>query len=257
MKEANEALRRYKEEARPISDQEKERLIMEYSPLIKHIAQKIATRLPSNIELDDLISAGVIGLMDAIDKFDHTRDNQFKTYAEFRIRGAILDELRSQDWVPRSVREKAKSIERSIIKLETELGRIPLEEEIAKELSLSVDNYQELLNEVRSVSLFSIDELISISGNDRKSLLSLVESYKITNPLKQLGLKDLKDKLVKAIKDLPEKHRLVLSLYYYEDMNLKEIGRVLEVTESRVSQLHTEAIIRLKGKLKGFQADDL
>jgi RNA polymerase sigma factor for flagellar operon FliA len=255
MKELNEVIRRYKEESKALSDQDREFLIMEYSPLIKHIAQKIALRLPSNIELDDLISAGVIGLMDAIEKFDHTRDNQFKTYAEFRIRGAILDELRSQDWVPRSVREKAKVIERTISRLESETGVMPTEEDVARELNVSVDEYWEMLNEVRSVSLLSIDELVSISGGERKSLLGLVDGYKVANPLKQLSLKDLQERLVTSIKDLPEKHRLVLSLYYYEDLNLKEIGKVLEVTESRVSQLHTEAILRLRSKLKGYYED--
>jgi len=255
MRELNEAIRRYKEESSTISGQQRELLVMEYAPLIKHIAQKIAMRLPSNIELDDLISAGVIGLMDAIEKYDHTRDNQFKTYAEFRIRGAILDELRSQDWVPRSVREKAKSIERTIMRLESLTGKTPSEEEIAKEMNLELEEYRTLLGEVRSVSLLSIDELVSMAGGDRKSLLSMVEGHKVSNPLKQLSMKDVKASLVAAIKDLPEKHRMVLALYYYEDMNLKEIGKVLEVTESRVSQLHTEAVLRLRTKLKGFTAD--
>src|SRR5580698_8751987 len=144
---ANALLKKYKEEPNKLTPQQKDKLIMEYAPLIRFIAQKIAVRLPSNIELDDLISSGVIGLMDAIDKYDPTRDNKFKTYAEFRIRGAILDELRAQDWVPRSVREKAKQLEKAHVRLEQKLGRMPTEDEITRELQISKDEYFELLNQ--------------------------------------------------------------------------------------------------------------
>ena len=228
----------------------KEKLILEYAPLIKFIAQKIAVRLPSNIEFDDLVSSGVIGLMDAIDKYDPSRDNKFKTYAEFRIRGAILDELRAQDWVPRSVREKAKQLERAHVRLEQRLGRVPTEEEITKELQMTRDEYFDLLNQVKSVSILSLDEAGSFNSSDRKSILSLLESCKIPSPLAQLNLKTVKDIVTRAIESLPEKQRLVLSLYYYEDLNLKEIGDVLDVTESRVSQLHTQALLWLRRKLK-------
>lgn len=228
---------------------------MEYAPLIRFIAQKIAVRLPSNIEFDDLVSSGVIGLMDAIDKYDPSRDNKFKTYAEFRIRGAILDELRAQDWVPRSVREKAKQLEKAHVRLEQQLGRAPTEDELTKELNISKDEYYELLNQVKSVSILSLDEAGSFNSSDRKSILSLLESCKIPSPIAQLNLKAVKEIVTKAIESLPEKQRLVLSLYYYEDLNLKEIGEVLEVTESRVSQLHTQAILWLKRKLKTYFED--
>src|SRR5882757_2973319 len=152
----NALWRKYKEEPNKLTPQQKDKLIMEYAPLIKFIAQKIAVRLPSNIELDDLISSGVIGLMDAIEKYDPSRDNKFKTYAEFRIRGAILDELRAQDWVPRSVRDKAKQLERAHVRLEQKLGRVPNEDEITSELSISKDEYYELLNQVKSVSILSL-----------------------------------------------------------------------------------------------------
>src|SRR3954469_5888185 len=151
-------LRKYKEEPNKLTPQQKDKLIMEYAPLIKFIAQKIAVRLPSNIELDDLISSGVIGLMDAIDKYDPTRDNKFKTYAEFRIRGSILDELRAQDWVPRSVRDKAKLLDKTLVELESGLGRSPTDEEVAGKLGLSMDEFYDLVNEVRPVSVLSIDE---------------------------------------------------------------------------------------------------
>lgn len=252
------SIKKYKDEAQKISQTEKDKLIVEYAPLIKFVAQKIAARLPSNIELDDLISSGVIGLMDAIDKYDPTRDNKFKTYAEFRIRGAILDELRAQDWVPRSVRDKSKMLDRTIVDLEVELGRTPKDEEIAEKLQISVGELHELVNEVRPVSVVSIDEAPSFSSVDKKSILNILDGCKFNNPQSHLDVKFLKDVITSAIEDLPERQRLVLSLYYYEDLNLKEIGRVLRVTESRVSQLHAQAIVRLRAKLNhAFQSRDL
>src|ERR1700733_2574518 len=162
-------LRKYKEEPNKLTPEQKDKLILEYSPLIKFIAQKIAVRLPSNIELDDLISSGVIGLMDAIEKYDPSRDNKFKTYAEFRIRGAILDELRAQDWVPRSVRDKAKMLDRALIELEAQLGRNASEEEIATKLGIQIDDYHDLVNQVRPVSVLSIDDAATFSNIDKKS----------------------------------------------------------------------------------------
>ena len=229
----------------------REKLIVEYAGLIKFIASKIAARLPSNIELDDLISSGVIGLMDAIDKYDHTRDNKFKTYAEFRIRGAILDELRSQDWVPRSVREKAKILERAYSKIEQEKGRQANDDEVCIELGMTTEQYHEMLNEVRSVSLLSYDDLSNLSNADKRSLHGAGENNsKVPTPFSEVNVAHLKKLVAEAIEDLPEKQRLVLSLYYYEDLNLKEIGRVLDVTESRVSQLHSQAILKLKARLR-------
>lgn len=228
----------------------RESLIIEYASLIKYIAQRIAARLPANIELDDLISSGVIGLMDAIDKFDETRDNKFKTYAEFRIRGAILDELRAQDWVPRSVREKAKQLERIYHRIEQEKGRHATDEEVCSALNVSKEEYHDLLNQVRSVSILSFDDLANMSKADKASLQQQSEeSSRTTNPYSEVNIAAIKRVIADAIRDLPEKQRLVLSLYYYEDLNLKEIGRVLDVTESRVSQLHTQAILRLKSRL--------
>lgn len=245
-------LKKYKEEPSKLTAQQKDKLIMEYAPLIKFIAQKIAVRLPANIELDDLISSGVIGLMDAIEKYDPTRDNKFKTYAEFRIRGSILDELRAQDWVPRSVRDKSKMLDRALIELEAQLGRNATDEEIADRLGVSMDEFHDLLNQVKPVSLLSIDDSATFSNVDKKSILNLLESCKLSNPFNQLNIKSVKDIVATAIEDLPERQRLVLSLYYYEDLNLKEIGRVLRVTESRVSQLHAQAIARLRAKLTQY-----
>ncbi len=246
----NSLLKKYKEDPAKLTSRQKDQLIMEYAPLIKFIAQKIAMRLPSNIELDDLISSGVIGLMDAMDKYDPTRDNKFKTYAEFRIRGSILDELRAQDWVPRSIRDKAKLLDRTIIKLETEFGRTPTDEEVAAKLGLTMDGFYTLVSEVRPVSVLSIDEQTTFSSVDKKSLLDLLDSCNLNNPLSQLNLKSVKKIVTSSIEELPERQRLVLSLYYYEDLNLKEIGQILRVTESRVSQLHAQAIARLRAKLQ-------
>lgn len=255
---SNSLLRKYKEEPTKLTPQQKDKLIMEYAPLIKFIAQKIAIRLPSNIELDDLISSGVIGLMDAIDKYDPTRDNKFKTYAEFRIRGAILDELRAQDWVPRSVRDKAKLLDRTMMELEATMGRVASDEEVAARLNMTMDEFYDLVNQVRPVSVLSIDDQATFSNVDKKSILNLLESCKLNNPFNQLNLKSVKGIVAKAIEELPERQRLVLSLYYYEDLNLKEIGKVLRVTESRVSQLHAQAVSRLRTKLtQHFQDQEL
>jgi len=243
-------LRKYKEEPKKMTSKNKDDLIREYAPLIKFIAQKIAIRLPANIELDDLMSAGVIGLIDAIEKYDPTRDNKFKTYAEFRIRGAILDELRAQDWVPRSIRDKAKALDKMVIHLESTLGRNPTDEEIAEGLKITIEEFYDLVNQVRPVSLLSIDEQQTFNNVDKKSILNLLETSKLMNPFNQLNIKTIKDIVAQSIEELPDRQRLVLSLYYYEDLNLKEIGQVLRVTESRVSQLHAQAVQKLRAKLQ-------
>ncbi len=252
MSNNNSLLRKYKEEPNKLTPQQKDKLVMEYAPLIKFIAQRIAVRLPPHIEIDDLISAGVIGLMDAIDKYDPTRDIKFKTYAEFRIRGSILDELRAQDWVPRSIRDKSKMLDRTIVEMEAEMGRSATDEEVAERLGMTMEEFYDLVNQVRPVSLLSIDDSTTFSNVDKKSILNLLEGCKFNNPYNQLNLKLVKEVVTGAIEDLPERQRLVLSLYYYEDLSLKEIGMILRVTESRVSQLHAQAIARLRAKLTQF-----
>lgn len=249
---ASALLKKYKEDPQQLTSTQKDKLIMEYAPLIKFIAHKISVRLPANIELDDLIASGAIGLMDAIEKYDPSRDNTFKTYAEFRIRGAILDELRVQDWVPRSVRDKAKLLERTFSQLEADLGRSATDEEVANKLGLNMDEFHNLVYQVCPVSLLSIDNQATFSNTDKKSMLSFLEDFKINNPFNQLQTKTLKKVITQSINSLSEKHKIILSLYYYEDLNLKEIGRVLRVTESRVSQLHAQAILRLKAKLSAY-----
>ena len=231
------------------NDPMRNQVIMDYAPLIKYIAQKIAARLPSNIDIDDLFSAGVIGLMDAIDKYDPSRDNKFKTYAEFRIRGAILDELRNQDWVPRSVRENNKREERARVELEHRLSRPATDKEVAEHLQISLEEYHERSGRTR-VSMLSLEELGGAQAGDKKSLLECLENPNSKNPFTQLKAKGVRELIMKTVEELPEKQKLVLSLYYYEDLNLKEIGRILDVTESRVSQLHTQAVQKMRSKLK-------
>ena len=248
-------VKRYKQDTKGVDGKLRDQLIMDYAPLIRFVAQRIASRLPSNVDIDDLISAGVIGLMDAIEKYDPSRDNKFKTYAEFRIRGAILDELRSQDWVPRSVRDKAKKIEKTYAELEQKFGRAVSDEELSKALGIDLEEYHEMVAKVKAVTLLSIDELSGPNQHDRKSLLECLENTNSKNPFTQLKSKGVRDLLIKNIEDLPEKQKLVLSLYYYEDLNLKEIGKILEVTESRVSQLHTQAVEKLRLKLKSTLID--
>ena len=228
--------------------EERQKLVEEYLPLIGFIAKKISVRLPANIDVEDLISSGVIGLMDAIDKYDPGRDNKFKTYAEFRIRGAILDELRAQDWVPRSVRDKSKMLERAGTTLESELGRPPTDAEISDHLGLTMSEFHKLVNKVRPANVVSIEEASTFSNVDKKSFLNLLKGD--SNPFSQLDTKSAKQLIKKLISELPERQRMVLSLYYYEGFNLKRIGNILEVTESRVSQLHAQAINRLKVKLQ-------
>ena len=234
--------------ARHFSLEERQKLIEEYTVLIRFIAKKISVRLPANIDLEDLVSSGVIGLMDAIKKYDPRRDNKFKTYAEFRIRGSILDELRAQDWVPRSIRDKSKMLERATSNLEAELGRPPTDREISERLGLTISEFYNLVNQVRPVNVVSIDEASTFSSVDRKSFLNLLQGD--SDPFAYLNVKSTKTAIKKIIESLPERQRIVLSLYYYEGFNLKKIGAILNVTESRVSQLHAQAIKRLKVKLE-------
>jgi RNA polymerase sigma factor for flagellar operon FliA len=202
-----------KEDFSPVNSS-RDKLILEYAPLIKYISQKIAARLPANIELDDLMSSGVIGLMDAIEKYDASRDNKFKTYAEFRIRGAILDELRAQDWVPRSVREKAKQLERCYARIEQSKGRQATEEEVCEELGISAEEFHDMLNQVKSVALLSYDDVSSFSKADKRALHGLGEGgSRAPTPFNEVNVASVKKIIADAITDLPEKQRLVLSLY--------------------------------------------
>ncbi|HHO74850.1 MAG TPA: FliA/WhiG family RNA polymerase sigma factor [Deltaproteobacteria bacterium] len=227
------------------------RVINEFSPLIKYIASRIAIRLPPHIDLNDLINAGVIGLIDAIEKFDASKQIKFKTYAEFRIRGAILDELRSMDWVPRSVRQKARRVEDAYSRLEYSLGRPASDEEVACEMNVDIDSFHKLLSETASVSLLSLDDLGEDDSDlSRRNLLEYVLQDEKDWPSHKIRFAEIRDMVAKSIQSLPEKERMVISLYYYDELTMKEIGHVLKFTESRVSQIHTKAVLRLRSKMQ-------
>jgi len=226
-------------------------VISEFSPLIKYIASRIAIRLPPHIDLNDLINAGVIGLIDAIEKFDASKQIKFKTYAEFRIRGAILDELRSMDWVPRSVRQKARKVEDTYAKLEYALGRPASDEEVAREMKIDIESFHRLISETASVSLLSLDDLgEDDSDMSKRNLLEYILQDEKDWPSHRLRYAEIREMVAKAIMTLPEKERMVISLYYYDELTMKEIGHVLKFTESRVSQIHTKAILRLRSKMQ-------
>jgi len=241
-----------------ITTENREEVIKQYSPMIKYVANRIAMRLPPHIEVDDLISVGVLGLMDAITKYDSSRGAKFKTYAEFRVRGAILDELRSMDWVPRSIRQKASKVDKVVQGLQAKLRRTPEDEEVAKEMGLSLDQFHETLNETKSIPIFSLEDLgIAKESGDQQSLLDCLAGKADADPQTQVRLVELKEIIAKAIDALPEKERLMVSLYYYEELTMKEIGAVLDITESRVSQIHSKAVYRLRTKLKAIIAEEL
>jgi len=230
----------------------KEQIVLEHTPLIRYIVNRIAVRLPSHIDLDDLHNTGVIGLMDAIEKYDPEKNCKFKTYAEFRIKGAILDQLRSLDWVPRSVRQKGRRLERAYGEVEQRLGRSATEDEVADSLGLQLDKLQELVNQVRGISLVNLEEIRSggQEGDRNGNYADVVEDVNAENPYSTLKLQEMKQIVADTIATLPEKERLVISLYYYEDLNMKEIGNILGITESRVCQIHTKSVLRLRSKLK-------
>jgi len=239
---------------------EADKLIIEYSPLIKYIAHRIAMRLPPHIELDDLISSGVIGLIDAIEKYNPDKDTQFKTYAEIRIRGAILDELRSQDWVPRSVRQKASTLSNAYADLEQKLGRPADDHEVAAAMDISIEEFHELLRQAAGQAILSIEDLGGVSKDgEKRDLMEVIAGTKETDPETLARLEEIRSIIAQAIDMLPEKERLVVSLYYYEELTMKEIGEVLGITESRISQIHTKCVFRLRAKLRKFihEEDDL
>ena len=247
-------LRELKESNSEVPPTLKEQIVLEHTPLIRYIVNRIAVRLPSHIDLDDLHNTGVIGLMDAIEKYDPDKNCKFKTYAEFRIKGAILDQLRSLDWVPRSVRQKSRRLERAYGEVEQRLGRSASEEEVADSLGLQIDKFHELLNQVRGISLVNLEEIRGSGpdGDRNGSFADIVEDVHSENPFASLKLQEMKEIIGDTIATLPEKERLVVSLYYYEDLNMKEIGSILGITESRVCQIHTKAVLRLRSKLKGM-----
>jgi RNA polymerase sigma factor for flagellar operon FliA len=222
----------------------------QYAPLVRRIAHQMIAKLPANVELDDMIQAGMIGLMDAVNRFEEAQGTQFEVYAASRIRGSMLDELRAGDWLPRSARKSQRTIENAIHRLEQKLKRAPAEAEIAREMDLPVAEYPEMLNEARGAQLVYFDDLGG-AGDDEDYLERHVADTG-GDPSEILGDKRFRGALVEAIEHLPEREKLLMSMYYEQDMNLREIGAVMGVTESRVCQLHSQAVSRLRAKLKSW-----
>jgi RNA polymerase sigma factor for flagellar operon FliA len=229
----------------------RERLILHYSPLVKYVAGRVGVGLPSNIEQSDLVSYGIFGLIDAIEKFDIERAIKFETYAISRIKGAIIDELRSIDWIPRSVRYKAREVERAYAALEAKLHRSPTEPEVAAELGIKLEELHHIFSQVSFVNVVALDELMSGGADkgDKVSLVDTLEDTKAEDPVSAFETEETKYLLAKAINTLPEREKIVVTLYYYEGLTLAEIGQVLGVTESRICQMHTKAVLQLRGKL--------
>jgi RNA polymerase sigma factor FliA len=229
----------------------RERLILHYSPLVKYVAGRVGVGLPPNIEQADLVSYGIFGLIDAIEKFDISRAIKFETYAISRIKGAIIDELRSIDWIPRSVRYKAREVEKAYAALEGRLHRTPTETEVAGELGISLDDLHTIFSQVSFVNVIALDELLNVGGErgDKMSLVDTLEDTKAEDPVAAFETEETKYLLARAINTLPEREKIVVTLYYYEGLTLAEIGQVLGVTESRICQMHTKAVLQLRGKL--------
>ena len=223
-------------------------LIKQYSPLVRRLAHQMIAKLPANVELDDLIQVGLIGLTDALSRFDAEQGVQFETFATQRIRGAMLDELRGGDWMSRGTRRQQREIERAVHKVEQRLGRAPHEAEIAAEMGLPLAEYQELLGKVRGTQLVYLEDMSGDDGDDNYLDRHVADDN--ANPVAQLQDHRMREALVAAIKNLPEREQFVMSMYYEHDMNLKEIATVLGVTESRVCQLHSQSIARLRVRLR-------
>jgi RNA polymerase sigma factor for flagellar operon FliA len=229
----------------------RERLILHYSPLVKYVAGRVGVGLPPNIEQADLVSYGIFGLIDAINKFDLERAIKFETYAISRIKGAIIDELRAIDWIPRSVRYKAREVEKAYAALESRLHRTPTEAEVAEELGIPLEDLHAIFSQVSFVNVIALDELLNVGGErgDKLSLVDTLEDTKAEDPVAAFETEETKYLLARAINTLPEREKIVVTLYYYEGLTLAEIGQVLGVTESRICQMHTKAVLQLRGKL--------
>lgn len=229
----------------------KDKLLAEYTPLVRYTAQRMAVNLPKSVELGDLIGAGVMGLIRAVETFDLSLGFKFETYATHKVRGAILDDLRALDWVPRSVRQKSRKVQQAYSELEQDLGRMPYDDEVAEHLGLNMGEFEDLLSEVAPTTIVSLEEVLPDHGGESQklTLLDTVADPNDINPLHELGFQETKRILAEAIAELPEKEKLVIALYHYEELTLKEIGEVLGITESRVSQIHSKAMLKLKARV--------
>ncbi|EDY44290.1 RNA polymerase sigma factor WhiG [Streptomyces sp. SPB074] len=234
----------------------REQLILHYSPLVKYVAGRVSVGLPPNVEQADFVSSGVFGLIDAIEKFDIERSIKFETYAITRIRGAMIDELRALDWIPRSVRQKARNVERAYATLEAKLRRTPSEAEVAREMGVGVEDLHAVFSQLSLANVVALEELLSVGseGGGRLSIMDTLEDTDADNPVEVAEGRELRRLLSRAINSLPEREKTVVMLYYYEGLTLAEIGHVLGVTESRVSQIHTKSVLQLRAKLSSFDS---
>jgi RNA polymerase sigma factor FliA len=243
---------RYKDEQDSAA---RDQLILNFSPLVKYVAGRLASSLPQTVDTADLISYGIFGLIDAIEKFDPARAIKFETYAISRIKGAIIDELRAMDWVPRSVRSRAREIEAAYVALENSLRRVPSDREVAEHMGISIKEFQDVLAKLSYTSVVSFEELwVGGERDEGQNAIGSIKDDTAEDPVAIFETGEIKDILAGAIDKLPERERTVIALYYYEGLTLKEIGQVLGVTESRVSQLHTKAVLRLRAKLHSVHA---
>lgn len=246
-----EDVKLWREYKRTRSDLLRDTIVKKYLYLVKYVAGRIAIALPSNIEFGDLVSYGILGLFDAIEKYDVGQGNKFETYAVSRIRGSIMDELRKLDWAPRLLRKKAREIEKKCKELEDRLGRMATDDELARGLKISVGELNHLYSELNSTTFLSLDEVWeNDNGNKPISRLQTIEDSLVTNQFSYVHRAEVNEILAKSIENLPEKEKLVIILYYYENLTLREIGQVLNVSESRVCQIHTKVILRLRSHLK-------
>ncbi|MFJ4437441.1 RNA polymerase sigma factor WhiG [Streptomyces sp. NPDC088923] len=234
----------------------REQLILHYSPLVKYVAGRVSVGLPPNVEQADFVSSGVFGLIDAIEKFDIERSIKFETYAITRIRGAMIDELRALDWIPRSVRQKARNVERAYATLEAKLHRTPTEAEVAREMGVGVEDLHAVFSQLSLANVVALEELLSVGseGGGRLSIMDTLEDTGADNPVEVAEGRELRRLLSRAINSLPDREKTVVMLYYYEGLTLAEIGHVLGVTESRVSQIHTKSVLQLRAKLSSFDS---
>ena len=227
----------------------RERLLTRYLPLVRQIAGRMLISLPKSVSLDELVSSGIMGLISAVDNYDPNMGFKFETYAASRIKGSIYDGLREMDWVPRSIRQKARRMEKAMEALYKELGRAPNDKEVAEKLEMNIDDYHVMLDEVSVTSLLSLDESFTNNKGDTASLSDFLEDRGSKNIHDAMEMTELKTVTIQSLKELPEQEKLVMALYYYEEMTLKEIGMVMDISESRVSQIHTKAIMHLKHRI--------
>ncbi|MBF0159790.1 MAG: FliA/WhiG family RNA polymerase sigma factor [Magnetococcales bacterium] len=227
----------------------RDEIILRYAPLVKYVANRICMRLPSSVDVDDLYQVGILGLIDAVAKFDPGRGIKFQTYAEFRVRGAILDELRAMDWVPRAIRQTASVIEAAYQEIEARQGHPAEDRDVAIKMGISLQELYQQLDEIRGVSIISLEDLRPNSEDEEWDALDILADTSLVDPVEKLGLAELRGALAQAVDSLPEKERLVVTLYYFEELTMGEIGAVLGLTESRISQLHSKATLRIRARI--------